>query len=227
MACRTLLGVFMRMTRTQFAKFAAIAMLSASAMALSVSSVGAAAEFSTGELSTIDTAMANAIASAKAGLPAGATGEQVEQAVAAAISTETQALITQFGAMSPMLVAEAAVTAATDAGASPRAIGVGMANAALAENGAVGLEIADAVGATAPRGAIRAFDDTANAAGTAVGQTLASAASSYENVGTGGRGGNGGNGGNGNTQSNFGGTGATGGAGGGGGGGGCRNPSCT
>jgi hypothetical protein len=218
----------MRKTRTQLAKFAAIAMLSAAAVALSASTVGAAVDFSTGELSTIDTAMANAIASAKAGLPAGATGEQVEQAVAAAISNETQSLITQFGQMSPMLVAEAAVTAATDAGASPRAIGNGMAAAALAENGTVGLEIADAVGATAPRGAIRAFDDAANAAGTPLGQTLASAASSYENVGAGGRGGNG-NGGNGNTQSFFGGTGGnggTGGSGGGGGGDGCRNPSC-
>ena len=202
-------------------------------MALSVSSVGAAAEFSTGELSTIDTAMANAIATAKAGLPAGASAATIEQAVASAISTETQQLITQFGAMSPMLVAEAAVTAATDAGASPHEIGVGMAGAALAENGAVGLEIADAVGATAPRGAIRAFDDTTLASGTPVGQTLASAASSYENVGAGGRG-NGG-GGNGNGGGNGGGPGGgfgpggggTGGGGGGGGGGGCRNPSCT
>ncbi len=80
----------MRMTRTHFAKLAAIAMLSAAAVALSATTVGAAAEFSTGELSTIDTAMANAIASAKAALPAGATGEQIEQAVAAAISNETQ-----------------------------------------------------------------------------------------------------------------------------------------
>lgn len=218
----------MKKTRTQLAKFAAIAMLSACAMALSASTVGAAVDFSTGELSTINTAMSNAIATAKAGLPAGATGEQAEQAIAAAISNETQSLITQFGQMSPMLVAEAAITAATDAGASPRAIGNGMAAAALAENGTVGIEIADAVGATAPRGAIRAFDDAANAAGTPVGQTLASAATSYENVGAGGRGNGGnGNGGNGNTQSNFGGTGGTGGSGGGGGGGGCRNPSCT
>jgi uncharacterized membrane protein YgcG len=217
----------MKKTRTQLAKFAAIAMLSACAMALSASTVGAAVEFSTGELSTIDTAMANAIATAKAGLPAGATAAQTEAAIAAAISNETQSLITQFGKMSPMLVAEAAVTAATDAGASPREIGVGMADAALAEGGATGLEIADAVGATAPRGAIRAFDETADAAGSPLGQSLASAASSYENVGAGGRGNNGGNGGNGTTQSNFGGNGGNGGGGGGGGGGGCRNPSCT
>ena len=212
----------MRKTKTQLAKFAAIAMLSVGAMALSVSTVGAAAEFSTGELATISSTVDNAIAQAKASLPANATQEQINAAIAGAISNATQSLITQFGQMSPMLVAEAVITAATDDGASPRAIGTGMAEAALAEtNSTTGLEIADAVGATAPAGAIRSFQETADASHSSLGQTLASAAGSYENVGAGGRGGNG------NGQGNFGGTGGAGGAGGGGGGGGCRNPSCT
>jgi len=214
----------MRKTRTQLAKFAAIAMFSVGAMALSSSTVGAAVDLSATDLSSISSAVANAIATAKAGLPAGATEEQIHAAIANAISTETEALISQYGQTSPMLVAEAVITAADQDGATPGEIGRGMANAALAEtNSTTGLEIADAVGATAPAGAIGAFQATANASGSTLGQTLASAAGSYENVGAGGRGGNG------NTQSFFGGRGGSfgSGAGGGGGGGGCRNPSCT
>jgi uncharacterized membrane protein YgcG len=221
----------MRKTRTQLAKFAAIAMLSVGAMALSASTVGAAVDLSATDLSSINTAMANAIANAKAGLAPNAGPLAVEAAVAAAISNETQTLISQYAQTSAMIVAEAAITGAADAGASPREIGKGMATAALAENQnpAAGIEIADAVGATAPNGAIRAFDETADASGTQLGQALASAAASYENVGAGGRGnggnGNGGNGGNGIGGFGNGGNGGNGG--GGGGGGGCRNPSCT
>jgi len=219
----------MRKTGTQLAKFAAIAMLSVGAIALSASTVGAAVDLSATDLSSINTAMANAIANAKAGLAPNATPQAIEAAVASAISSETQTLITQYAQTSAMIVAEAAITGAADAGASPREIGAGMATAALAENSTTGLEIADAVGATAPNGAIRAFQETADASSNgALGQTLASAAASYENVGAGGRGGNGGNGGGGGNGPGGGfGNGGNGGNGGGGGGGGCRNPSCT
>lgn len=223
----TLLGVLMRMTKSQFAKFAAIAMFSVGAMTMSASTVGAAVDLSASDLSTISTAVSSAIASAKASLGPNATSAQIDAAIAAAISSQTQSLVTQFGQTSPMLVAEAVITAADQSGAPPSAIGTGMATAALAENSTTGLEIADAVGATAPRGAIRAFQATADASGSTMGQTLASAAGSYENVAAGGRGNGGGNG---NTQSFFGGAGGRGagaGAGAGGGGGGCRNPSCT
>ena len=200
----------MRMTRTHLAKFAAIAMMSVSAMALSVSTVGAAADFSTGELTSINAAVSTAIA--------GAGGDPA--AIAAAISTATQSLISRYGQMNPMLVAEAVITAAGQAGATPVEVGNGMAAAALAENPATGLEIADAVGATAPNGAVGAFQTAAVANGGPAGVTLADAALSYENVGAG----NGG-GGNGNGQGFFAGGGGL--TGGGGGGGGCRNPSCT
>jgi len=198
----------MRMTRTHLAKFAAIAMMSVSAIALSVTTV-AAADLSAADLTTINSAMNNAIA--------GAGGDPAK--VAAAISSETQTLITQFGQVNPMLVAEAAITAAGQAGATPGEVGTGMAGAALAENATTGLEIADAVGATAPNGAIAAFQLTASSGGPN-GVTLADAALSYENVGAG----NGG-GGNGSSQGFFSGGGGL--NGGGGGGGGCRNPSCT
>ena len=210
----------MRKNKSQLAKFAAIAMLSVGVMTLSASTVGAAVDLSATDLSSISTAMGNAIASAKASLPANATPEQVHAAIAAAISSETQTLISQYGSTSPMLVAEAAITGAEQAGATPGELGAGMANAALAENSTIGLEIADAIGSTAPRGAVRAFDETARNSNNPIGQTLASAALSYENVAAGN-----GQGGNGNTQNNFGGNGQ--GQNGGGGGGGCRNPSCT
>lgn len=210
----------MRKTKTTLAQFAGIALLSVGAFALSAST--ASADLSQTDLSSIATAVDNAIAAAKAALPPGATEAQINAAVAGAISSETQALITEYGTTNPMLVAEAVITAATQDGASDRAIGDGMATAALAEGATVGLEIADAVGSTAPRGAIDAFQQTADNAKSALGTTLADAAISYENVGAGGRG-NGGPG-----HSFFGGFGGNGfGFGGNGAGGGCRNPSCT
>jgi hypothetical protein len=220
----------MRKTKTQLAKFAAIAMLSVGAMALSASTVGAAVDLSARDLSAIKTIVSEHIAAAKANLPAGATEAQINAALEAAISSAAQQAIADGGSkVSAMLVAEAVITAAEDDHMPPTLIGTGMADAALAEsNSTTSLEIADAVGATAPAGAIEAFQSTTTASGNALGQTLASAAASYENVGAGGRGA-GGNGGNGNTQSFFGGNGGNGngGTGGAGGGGGCRNPSCT
>jgi hypothetical protein len=225
------LGVFMRKTKTQIAKFAAIAMLSVGAMTMSVSTVGAAVDLSARDLSAIKTIVSEHIAAAKANLPAGATEAQINAALAAAISSAAQQAIADGGSkVSAMLVAEAVITAAEDDHMPPTLIGTGMADAALAEsNSTTSLEIADAVGATAPAGAIEAFQSTTTASGNALGQTLASAAASYENVGAGGRGAGGNSGANGNTQSFFGGNGGNGngGTGGAGGGGGCRNPSCT
>ncbi|HUO93166.1 MAG TPA: hypothetical protein VMU22_09605 [Rhizomicrobium sp.] len=211
----------MTKTKTHIAKFSAIAWMSVAAIALSAATVGAATDLSASDLSSIDTAVGNAIAAAKANLPATASRADLDAAVAAAISNETQALISQYGQTNPMLVAEAVITASEHAGANPNEIGTGMANAALAENSATGLEIADAIGSTAPRGAVAAFQRTASAAG-GNGTTLADAANSYENIGAG----NGGGGGNGNRGGFFGGNGNGNGQG-GGGGGGCRNPSCT
>jgi hypothetical protein len=208
----------MRKNKTTLAQFAAIAMLSVGAVALSSASVGAAVDLSQSDLSSIANAVDGAIASAKAGLPAGATQAQINAAVAAAISSETQALITQYGSTNPMLVAEAVITAATQDGATPVAIGDGMATAALAEGPTTGLEIADAVGGTAPGGAVRAFQKTAADAGSNLGTVLASAAGTYTNIGAGGSS-------NGSSHSFFGGNGT--GQAGAGGGGGCRNPSCT
>ena len=215
------LGVFMKKTRTQLAKFAAIAMMSVGVMALSASTVGAAVDLSSGDLQSINTAMSNAISAAKASLPANATQAQIDAAISSAISAETQALITQYSQTNPMLVAEAAITGAVNADATGPEIGTGMAAAALAENSTTGLEIADAVGATGPTGAVGAFQTAATANGGPAGLTLADAALSYENIGAG----PGGGGGNGNTQGFFSGGGGLNGS--GGSGGGCRNPSCT
>lgn len=219
----------MRKTKTtQLAKFAAIAMLSVGAMTLSATTVGAAVDLSARDLTAISSIVSQHIDAAKASLPAGATQAQIDAAIAGAISSATQQAIADGGKVSAMLIAEAVITAAHDDHIPANLIGTGMADAALAEtNSTTSLEIADAVGATAPAGAIEAFQSTADASGSTLGQTLASAASSYENVGAGGRSGNGGNGGNGNSQSFFGGNGGNGNGGNGGSGGGCRNPSCT
>jgi uncharacterized membrane protein YgcG len=214
------------MTRTKLAKFTAIAMLSAGAMALSASTVGAAVDLSERDLTAITKIVDEHIAAAKAGLPAGATAAQIDAAVESAISSATQQAINDGGKASAMLIAEAVITAAHDDHIPGNLIGTGMADAALAEtNSTTSLEIADAVGATGPAGAVEAFQSTAAASGSALGQTLASIATSYENIGA-GRGGNG-NGGGGNGPGGGFGPGGNGGPGGGGGGGGCRNPSCT
>src|SRR5580704_5099439 len=77
------LGVLMRKTKTTLAQIAAIAMLSVGAIALSSATVGAAVDLSQSDLSSIANAVDGAIASAKAGLPAGATEAQINAAVAA------------------------------------------------------------------------------------------------------------------------------------------------
>lgn len=207
----------MKKTKTTLAQFAAIAMLSVGAFALSSANVGAAVDLSAADLSSISTAVQTAINNVTVG--SGFTQAQIDAAYAAAISAETQALIAQYGNTNPMLIAEAVVTAAgNNAHVTPTQVGEGMAAAAIAEGGTTAIEIADAVGSTAPSGAVSAFETAANNAGTPLGQTLAAAASSYTNIGAGG-------GSNGSSHSFFGGSGN--GQGGGQGGGGCRNPSCT
>jgi hypothetical protein len=211
----------MKKSGSRLAQFFAVAMLSVSSVVLMPASGGAAV--GQGDLSGITAAVDSAIASAKAGLPQGASQAQVDAAVAAALSSITQSLISSNSSANPMIVAEAVIAAADRDGASPQAIGAGLGAAALAESPSVGLEIADAVGATAPNGATQAFQATANGAGTTQGQSLASAAGTYESIGAGG-----GQNGGGNSQGqNFFGGGNSQGQNGGGGGGGCRNPSCT
>jgi hypothetical protein len=206
------------MTRNRFrlAQICAIALLSASSLVLWPGAAGAAMDQA--DLSGIAAAVDSAISSAKAGLPPGVSQAQINAVVAGAINAVTQSLIQQNSTANPMIIAEAVIAAADRDGARPYSIGAGLGAAALAESPSVGLEIADAVGATAPAGATQAFQATASGAGTAEGNSLASAAGSYETIAAGVRGGNG------TSMNFFSGSGAPAGA---GGGGGCRNPSCT
>jgi hypothetical protein len=204
----------MKNSGSRLAQIFAVAMLSASAVVLMPASGGAAVG---ADLSGITAAVDSAITSAKAGLPQGASQAQVDAAVAAALSSVTQSLISSNSSANPMVIAEAVIAEADRDGVSGQAIGAGLGAAALAESPAVGLEIADAVGATAPGSATLAFQATTNGAGTTQGQTLASAAGTYETIGAGRSG-------NGTSMNFFSGSGAPAG---GGGGGGCRNPSCT
>jgi hypothetical protein len=190
----------------------------ACAFALLVGS--ASAELSSSDLASIGGAVAAAINNAKAGLPAGATSAEIQLAIEGAISAETQKLISEHRNQNAMIIAEAVITAAIDDGASPSEVGKGMAEAALAEGGGVGIEIADAVGSTAPSGAVATFEVVASGAGTKLGTELADAAQSYVAIGAGGRSGGS------RSMNFFGGTGTASGSG-GGGGGGCKNPSCT
>ena len=81
-----------------------------------------------------------------------------------------ESLISTYSGDSPLSVAEAAITAAGDAGASAGAIGSGMATAALAEGTGIGTQIADAVGSTGTAGTVSAFQSTALASNTPLGQ---------------------------------------------------------
>jgi hypothetical protein len=212
----------------RFVRAASLALLASTAV-VTMTAVPAMAQISAGDLAAIGTAVANAINAAKAGLPAGASQAQVDAAVAAAIASETNALIGQYSSDNPELVAEAVITAAGDVGASAGAIGTGMADAALGAPPGIGKQIADAVGNTGQAGSVTSFENTANASGTKQGQELADDAGNAATVGARGNGnglgGGQGNGGNNNGQGNGGRDNGFGN--GGGGGGGCSNPSCT
>jgi len=213
------MGVFVKNFKRHLVRTAATVVLCGAA--ISWSSAGfAKIDLSQRDLSHIGAAVDKAINDVKAALPAGSSRAQIDAAIAKALASETEALISEYRGENAMLITEAVITAALDDGAPAAAIGEGLADAALAEGPTVGLQIADGVGSTAPRDAVKIFEATADASGTGLGSMLASAAGSYETIGAGGnRGGNG-------TQMSFGNHGGATGAG-TGGGGGCKNPSCT
>jgi hypothetical protein len=213
-----LMGVRMKIFKRHLNRTTALAVVCLATLGWSSASV-ASIDLSGSDLSHIGAAVTKAINEAKAGMPAGSSHAEFDAAIAHAIASETKTLITEYHDANAMLIAEAVITAAVDDGAPPASIGKGLADAALAEGPTVGLEIADAVGSTAPRESVKIFEQTADASGTSLGTTLASAAESYTAIGAGSRGGNG-------TQMSFGNTSGANGAG-TGGGAGCKHPSCT
>jgi len=213
------MGVFVKNLRRNLVRAAATVALCGAAISWSSASF-AKIDLSQSDLSHIGAAVDKAINDARSGAPAGSSHAEIDALIAKAIASETKALISEFHDSNAMLITEAVVTAALDDGAPASSIGKGLAEAALAEGPTIGLQIADGVGSTAPRDAVKIFEATADASGTGLGGMLASAAGSYESIGAGGsRGGNG-------TQMSFGNHGGATGAG-SGGGGGCKNPSCT
>ena len=214
------MGVRLKNFQRHLVRAAATAALLCTA-AIGWSSAGIASiDLTSSDLSNIGGAVTKAINNAKASMPPGSSRADIDAAIAKAIKSETKALISEYHDANAMLITEAVITAAVDDDAPPSVIGKGLADAALEEGPTVGLEIADAVGSTAPRDSVKSFETTADAAGSSLGATLASAAQSYSAIGAGGS--HGGNG----TQMSFGNSGGATGAG-TGGGGGCKNPSCT
>ena len=176
---------------------------------------------STSDQQGIQASVSGAISKAIASLPPGSSQTAIDAAVASALASETQLLLSTYSSDNPTAVAEDIVAAASGDGASDSAVGSGMAQAALDENSQVGTDIANAVGSTATTTAVTAFEAVADAAGTTYGTTLAAAASSGSEIASG----NGDHRSGGNGILFAGGGGAPGGA--GGGGSGCLNPSCT
>ncbi len=190
--------------------------LAGAAVVASATMADASVPLSPTDLTAITSAVDNAIASAKAGLPAGTITAEIESAVASELCSKTQSLIAQYGSADPKEVAEAVISAATDAKVSQFAIGKAMACAALSEQGAIGKDIATAMGSVGTEAELREFDRVVEIGNTAYGDLLASIADSSVEIGAGPVGAPLGGGGV-----------VVGGAAGGGGGGGCANPSCT
>jgi hypothetical protein len=170
------------------------------------------------DLVEIASAVDGVINAAKAGLPNDAGTAEIDAAVASAIASETEQLLSHSD--DPIAVAEAVITAASQGGASALAIGGGLAQTALAEKGRVGPDIAAAIGGAGTVAALDEFVRVTDKDRSDYGRELASIAESSVEIGAGG------NGGGAAIIIGGGGTG-TGGGTGGGGGGGCTNPSCT
>jgi hypothetical protein len=144
------------------------------------------ATLSQADATAIAGTIATAISNAKAGLPAGATQQQIDDAVAAAISSATQTLMGQYQNDDPAMVAAAIVTASLDAGGSSQAVGKGMALAAIALAGTKADAIATAVGRTGNADVLASFDATVKALGGELGKKLALEADGAASVGSAG-----------------------------------------
>jgi hypothetical protein len=172
------------------------------------------AALSSTDLTGIAAVVDGAIDAARARLPKYAGTTEIDAAIASAIAGETGQLLSHSD--DPMAVVEAVIAAANQGHASALAVGGGLAQAALAEKGRVGIAIASAMGSI---GTVAALDEFVRVTGkdrTDYGRELASIAESSIEIGAGS------NGGGATIVIGGGGTGA-----GGGGGGGCTNPSCT
>lgn len=133
------------------------ALLTATAVALWPADSLAVTVLSAGDLSSIGSAVAATINRAKDSMSPNSTQTQIDAGEAAALTANTEALISQYAGDNAMAIAEAVIAAADADGVTPFAIGKGLANAALAENSTVGLQIADAVGSTASGDAVVEF----------------------------------------------------------------------
>jgi len=188
---------------------------SACSLALGVNP--AAAQVAAADLPGIQAAVDKALAGVV--VPSGATQAQIDALNAAAIDSVMESLITSYPSDSAQSLAEVVITEAAAKDASGTAVGDGLATAALDEGSTNGTQIADALASTGTTGEISAFQSTALAANTTLGQTLSADAGATGTVGAGPSGGSGGT----PPAPTIGG----GLGGGGGGGGGCTNPSCT
>jgi hypothetical protein len=144
------------------------------------------ATLSQADATAIAGTIASAIANAKAGLPPGATQQQIDDAVAAAISAATQTLMGQYPNDDPAMVAAAIITAALDAGGSSAAVGKGMGTAAIALGSPKADAIATAVGRTGNAEVLASFDATVKALGGDLGVKLAQEADGASGVGSAG-----------------------------------------
>ena len=143
---------------------------------------------SNGDIAGIASAITTAISDAVDALPPDADRGRIDGAVADAIASVTKTEVGKYGTAAAGTVAAAAITAATDAGASATAVGRGMALAALEEGMAAGRDIANSVGSVGTSEEITAFDETVRANDRTVGEVLASAADSAVEIAQGGTG---------------------------------------
>jgi len=131
----------------------------------------AQATLSVTQLNDIGAALSSTITKAEQALPPGTSQERADAAVAKAIATLLEAEIGAYGPGMAGALTEAVVVDAMTDGASPTAIGAGMAEAALEEasaNGdtvckgtAIDAEIAAAVGNAGNSAIVAKFDATA------------------------------------------------------------------
>lgn len=131
-------------------------------------------------LEEIRVATATAIDHAVKSLPPKTAQEEIDSAAAIAIASILQSEMVQHRDIDPGYLTEAVVVAAGDTGASLKAIGTGMAQAALQARSDVGIAIARAVGSTAPTRALQVFEATTSA--SPYGAALAAAAADAEVV---------------------------------------------
>jgi hypothetical protein len=121
----------------------------AGTVALIIAGSSALADLSPDNASAISTSLSTALT---------AVTQPDNAAKAAAIQAQTSSLLGQFGPDSSEDVAAAIIVDALSDGASPQAVGTGLAHAALALGGSGGTAIADAVGRSGNADVLAAFD---------------------------------------------------------------------